>query len=442
MGSTPNPASRERRAGPGGRREPVAGAPERLGQRDEPPLVAIRDRQQRERRLAVARAAAGTSDAPVSALAMATRGSSAIPMTSPVDCMNGPTDGSTPLSFAVENAGALTATNGGGGRSPGSQPRSASVAPSPIRTASSTIGTPVTLDRNGTVRLARGLTSIRYTPSSRTMNCALTRPLAPSARQIRSIVCTIRSTSPSDTCCGGNTAIESPEWTPARSTCSSRPGMRTPMPSHTASMSTSMPSRKRSMRTGRSGSTIGGRGEVADEVLGRVREVDREPADDERRPDDDRVADALRERQRLLDRLGHAALRLRDAEPVQERGEPDPLLRLVDRLEVRAEQRHAGRDERPREVERRLAAERDDRRQRVGPGQRPAALELDDAPDALGVERLEVQPRARVEVGGHGLRVGVDHHRAPARAAQDVARPGPRSSRTRSPARSGPGRCR
>ena len=250
------PRLAERRARPGRRREPVAGAAERLGQRDEPPLVAIRDRQQRERRLAVARAAAGTSDAPVSALAIATRGSSAIPMTSPVDCMNGPTDGSTPLSFAVENAGALTATNGGGGRSPGSQPRSASVAPSPIRTASSTIGTPVTLDRNGTVRLARGLTSIRYTPSSRTMNCALTRPLAPSARQIRSIVCTIRSTSPSDTCCGGNTAIESPEWTPARSTCSSRPGMRTPMPSHTASMSTSMPSRKRSMRTGRSGSTM------------------------------------------------------------------------------------------------------------------------------------------------------------------------------------------
>ena len=41
------------------------------------------------------------------------------------------------------------------------QPSSGSVAPSEIRTASSTIGTPVTLDRNGTVREARGLTSIR-----------------------------------------------------------------------------------------------------------------------------------------------------------------------------------------------------------------------------------------------------------------------------------------
>ena len=46
----------------------------------------------------------------------------AIPMTSPVDCMNGPTDGSTPRSLAVENAGALTATNGGGGSRPPDQP--------------------------------------------------------------------------------------------------------------------------------------------------------------------------------------------------------------------------------------------------------------------------------------------------------------------------------
>ena len=84
-----------------------------------------------------------------------------------------------------------------------------------------------------------------------------------------------------------------------------------------------------------------------------------------RRPDDDRVADPLGEGQRLLDRAGHAALRLRDAEPVEERGEAGPLLGLVDRLEVAAEQLDAGGGERRREVERRLAAERDHRRQEV-----------------------------------------------------------------------------
>ncbi len=94
-------------------------------------------------------------------MASATRGSSLIPMTSPVDCIPGPTDGSTPRSFAVENAGAFTATNAGGSSSPFGQPRSARRSPSEIRTASSTIGTPVTFDMNGTVRDARGLTSIR-----------------------------------------------------------------------------------------------------------------------------------------------------------------------------------------------------------------------------------------------------------------------------------------
>ncbi len=82
-------------------------------------------------------------------------------MTSPVDCIPGPTDGSTPRSLAVENAGAFTATNAGGGSTPPDQPSSGRVAPRAIRTASSTIGTPVTFEMNGTVRLARGFTSMR-----------------------------------------------------------------------------------------------------------------------------------------------------------------------------------------------------------------------------------------------------------------------------------------
>ena len=119
------------------------------------------------------------------------------------------------------------------------------------------------------------------------------------------------------------------------------------------------------------------RGELPDEVLGRVAEVDREAADDEARPDDDRVADPLGEGQRLLDAVGHAALRLGDAEPVEERGEARPLLGLVDRLEVAAEQRDAGGDERRGEVQRRLAAERDDRGQRRStPGGVSASITL------------------------------------------------------------------
>jgi hypothetical protein len=81
-------------------------------------------------------------------------------MTSPVDCMKGPTDGSTPRSFAVENAGALTATTAAGQQAP-APAELGERGPSEIRTASSTIGTPVTLDMNGTVREARGFTSMR-----------------------------------------------------------------------------------------------------------------------------------------------------------------------------------------------------------------------------------------------------------------------------------------
>src|SRR3989304_116926 len=103
----------------------------------------------------------GRSEAASNAFAIATRASVWMPITSPVDCLAGPSEGSTPRSLAVEKTGALTATNGGSGSKPPSQPSSASVAPRAMRVARSTIGTPVTLERKGTVRLARGFTSIR-----------------------------------------------------------------------------------------------------------------------------------------------------------------------------------------------------------------------------------------------------------------------------------------
>ena len=109
-------------------------------------------------------------------------------------------------------------------------------------------------------------------------------------------------------------------------------------------------------------------GQLAGQIRRRIAEVDGQAADDERRPDDDRVADPLGERQRLLDRVRHAAVRLRDAEPVEQRREARPLLRLVDRLEARAEQRDTAGGERRGQVERRLATVRDDGRQEVAVG--------------------------------------------------------------------------
>jgi hypothetical protein len=132
------------------------------------------------------------------------------------------------------------------------------------------------------------------------------------------------------------------------------------------------------------------RRELPFEVIGGVAEVDRQPTDHERGTDDDRVPDPLGERQRLLDAVGHTALGLRDPETVEQRGEADALLGLVDSLEVAAEQRHAARCQWRGEVEGGLAAVRHHRGEQARARWR---LGIDHAAHALRVERLEVQPR-------------------------------------------------
>ena len=117
--------------------------------------------------------------------------------------------------------------------------------------------------------------------------------------------------------------------------------------------------------------------------------------------------------------MGHPALGLRDAEAVEEGREPRPLLGLVDGLEVAAEERHAAGGQRRGQVQRRLAAERHDRRQEVLAVGR---LGIDDTAHALGVERLEVEAGRGIEVGRDRLRVRVDHDRAPAELAERVRR--------------------
>ena len=82
------------------------------------------------------------------------------PKTSPVDFISGPKYELTSLNFSNEKTGTLTAKYGGVLCSPVPQPISLRVAPVITREAISTIETPVTLLIYGTVREARGLTSI------------------------------------------------------------------------------------------------------------------------------------------------------------------------------------------------------------------------------------------------------------------------------------------
>ena len=110
--------------------------------------------------------------APIWVLANAGPKVSAMPMTSPVERISGPSTESTTRPSAVRNRlngriASLTETGASMGSSPpspraGSMPSARScaiVAPSMIREAALASGTPVALATNGTVREARGLAS-------------------------------------------------------------------------------------------------------------------------------------------------------------------------------------------------------------------------------------------------------------------------------------------
>ena len=124
-------------------------------------------------------------------------------------------------------------------------------------------------------------------------------------------------------------------------------------------------------------------------------------AEDEAGPDDDRVADPLGDPPRLVVVGRRVAGRLSQAEPVDDQAEPLAVLGQVDALGAGADDRHAGRLQRPRQVQRRLAAELDDHPDRPDP--------LADVEHVLDRQRLEEEPVRGVVVGADGLGVRVDH---------------------------------
>ncbi|MNN30298.1 hypothetical protein D3C81_1439430 [compost metagenome] len=79
-------------------------------------------------------------------------------MTSPVDFISGPRIGSTPGNLANGNTASLTLKNGGMISSV--SPTSARVLPAITRAAILASEVPMHLETNGTVREARGLTSM------------------------------------------------------------------------------------------------------------------------------------------------------------------------------------------------------------------------------------------------------------------------------------------
>ena len=179
------------------------------------------------------------------ALANAVGKSRAIPITSPVERISGPSRESAPANRSNGSTTSLTHTWPllvSAGRS-----RSARRSPSSTRQASLATGSPIALETNGTVREARGLASITYRPSSWIANCTLSSPTTPSAFAMPSVWARIWASISSPSACGGSTQAESPEWIPASSTCCMIPAIHTSVPSQIASTSTSIESsRKRS----------------------------------------------------------------------------------------------------------------------------------------------------------------------------------------------------
>jgi len=129
----------------------------------------------------------------------------------------------------------------------------------------------------------------------------------------------------------------------------------------------------------------------------------RAAAEDERRPDQQRIPELAGDLQRVLIAGGRIALRLEQAELLDELVEALAVLGQIDAVGRGADDLDAGLLQGHGQLQRRLAAELDD--DAVG------LLLLDDGHHVFESERLEVQPVRRVVVRADRLGVAVDHDR-------------------------------
>ena len=127
------------------------------------------------------------------------------------------------------------------------------------------------------------------------------------------------------------------------------------------------------------------------QVLGRVTDLHRPAAEHEARPDQQREADLFGDGEGLLGGVRGAVGRVLDLEPPQHRPEPAAVLGQVDRVDRGPEQRHPRLFQRPRQLQRGLAAELDDHPLR--------ALLGADREHVLRGQRLEVEAVGGVVVG-------------------------------------------
>src|SRR5688500_15746275 len=133
-----------------------------------------------------------------------------MPITSPADRISGPRIGSDSRNLLKGNTASLTEMSAGTISSV--TPAASSDSPSITRAAADANGTPVAFEMNGTVRLARGFTSITYTTRSLIAYCTLMSPTTPNASAKATVWRRVVSRSFSPMTYDGRTNTDYTDW--------------------------------------------------------------------------------------------------------------------------------------------------------------------------------------------------------------------------------------
>ena len=158
------------------------------------------------------------------------------------------------------------------------------------------------------------------------------------------------------------------------------------------------------------GRELGGAGDVALQRLVVVDDLHAAPAQHVGRPHQHRIADVGGDPAGLRERGRHAVPRRRQPRRGQQVAERAAVLGQIDGLRRGADDRNPCVGEPLRQPERGLAAELHDDAHHARPAGAGLLLGVEHLQDVLERQRLEVQPVGGVVVGGHRLRVAVDHH--------------------------------
>ena len=150
------------------------------------------------------------------------------------------------------------------------------------------------------------------------------------------------------------------------------------------------------------------------ELLGPPRDAHAAAAEHVVRADEHRIADAFGNRPGLRSRRRRSPGRGAQPKLAEQGAEAPSVLRTLDRRQRIAEEREPGGCDAGGERERRLPAELHDHPFRL--------LELADVERAFQRQRFEIEPVARVVVGRHRLRVGIDQDGVVAKAAKGARR--------------------